>query len=280
MSAVAKTIWMIESRFGVPLTLGEMAVHAGVSRYHLSRIFPQATGYSISAYLRGRRLSEAAKALAGGAPDILSVALDAGYGSHEAFTRAFRDLIGLTPDEVRRRRRLDDLPLVEPLRMDNEVSVKLSEPRIETRPAMRIAGLMDRHEMTMGASIPAQWQRFNDYCGNVPGEVPGVTYGLCGEFFVDEGVFEYMSGMEVSETAELPREFKLITVPAQRYARLAHRGHITTIRSTIGAVFEEWLPRSGYRQKRAPWSFVEYYGPDFNGSTGLGTVEIWIALED
>ena len=92
MSAVAKTLWIIESRFGMPLTLEEMAVHAGVSRFHLSRIFPAATGYSISTYLRGRRLTEAAKALAGGAPDILGVALDAGYGSHEAFTRAFRAL--------------------------------------------------------------------------------------------------------------------------------------------------------------------------------------------
>ncbi len=67
MSAIAKTIWMLESRFGQPVSLDELADHAGVSRSHLSRIFPQVTGYSISAYVRGRRLTEAAKALAGGA---------------------------------------------------------------------------------------------------------------------------------------------------------------------------------------------------------------------
>ncbi len=280
MSAVAKTIWMIESRFGVPLTLEEMAVHAGVSRYHLSRIFPQATGYSISQYLRGRRLSEAAKALAGGAPDILSVALDAGYGSHEAFTRAFRDQFEMTPDEVRRRRQLEGLRLVEPLRMDNEVPVELCAPRIEHRGPMRIAGLLGRHHLNPGAGIPAQWQRFSPFVGNVPGEIPDAAYGLCGRHFTETGECEYMSGMEVSETAELPHEFTLITVPAQRYARLAHRGHITTIRSTIEAIFARWLPTSGYRQKHAPWNFVEYYGPDFNERTGLGTVEIWIALVD
>ncbi|WP_055049294.1 AraC family transcriptional regulator [Devosia sp. A16] len=280
MSAVAKTLWIIESRFGMPLTLEEMAMHAGVSRFHLSRIFPQATGYSISAYLRGRRLTEAAKALAAGAPDILAVALDAGYGSHEAFTRAFRELIGLTPDQVRRRGRLDDLPLLEPLRIDHEVRVELCAPRIETRPPMRIAGLLARHVMNGDAAIPAQWQRFNAYVGNVPGEVAGVYYGLSGHHFADTDECEYMAGMEVRETAELPREFTLITVPAQRYARLAHRGHITTIRSTIEAIFAQWLPTSGYRKKYAPWSFIEYYGPDFNERTGLGTVEIWIALED
>ncbi|MBN9348705.1 MAG: helix-turn-helix transcriptional regulator, partial [Devosia sp.] len=79
MSAIAKTIWVIESRIGMPVTLDELAAHAGVSRFHLSRIFPLATGYSISGYLRGRRLSVAARQLAGGAPDILEVALDAGF---------------------------------------------------------------------------------------------------------------------------------------------------------------------------------------------------------
>src|SRR5690606_17927579 len=65
MSAITKTIWLIESRTAELLTLDDLASHAGVSRSHLSRIFPLATGYSISAYLRGRRLTEAAKALAG-----------------------------------------------------------------------------------------------------------------------------------------------------------------------------------------------------------------------
>jgi AraC-like DNA-binding protein len=58
--------------------------------------------------MRGRRLSEAARVLANGGPDILSVALDFGYGSHEAFTRAFRDQFGLTPESVRAQRHLDN----------------------------------------------------------------------------------------------------------------------------------------------------------------------------
>ena len=96
---------------GRPLTLGEVAEASGLSRFHLTRVFPAATGHSVFGYLRGRRLTEAARALVDGAPDILSVALDAGYGSHEAFTRAFRDVLGLTPEEVRARRSLENLPL-------------------------------------------------------------------------------------------------------------------------------------------------------------------------
>ena len=64
MTAISKTIWLIETHFGVPLSLDAMAEQAGVSRTHLSRIFPLATGHSISGYIRARRLTEAAKALA------------------------------------------------------------------------------------------------------------------------------------------------------------------------------------------------------------------------
>ena len=101
MNAVEKALWFIESHFAGEITLEEIAKTAGVSRFHMTRAFGTATGFSIMRYVRGLRLTEAAKALSRGAPDILSVALDAGYGSHEAFTRAFRDEFGMTPEMIR-----------------------------------------------------------------------------------------------------------------------------------------------------------------------------------
>ena len=74
----------------------------------MAHAFGRATGWSVMRYVRGRRLSEAARTLAAGATDILAVALDAGYGSHEAFTRAFRDQFGRTPESVRAQRHLDN----------------------------------------------------------------------------------------------------------------------------------------------------------------------------
>lgn len=277
MTAISKTIWLIETHFGVPLSLDAMAEQAGMSRTHLSRIFPLATGHSISGYIRARRLTEAAKALAGGAPDILGVALDAGYGSHEAFTRAFRDQFGLTPADLRRRRSLDDLTLVEPLSMDAQAKTSLPDPKIEPLPARKYAGLMQRHDMGQSNSIPLQWQRMQPFIGNVPGAVPGAAYGIVVEG--DGNFCTYMCGMEITPSAELPPEFVAIDVPARRWARFPHQGHISTIRSTVGAIYEQWLPKSGEEQAEDV-SFLEYYGPDFNGKTGYGTTEIWIGLKD
>ena len=277
MSAIAKTIWLIETHSLDPLNLDDMAAHAGVSRSHLSRTFPLVTGYSISAYLRARRLSEAAKVLANGASDILSVALDAGYGSHEAFTRAFRDQFGTTPNTVRQRRSLLGLKLVEPLPMHSTDQTVTPDPRIVERPALRIAGLLERHMLATANGIPQQWQKFQGYIGNVPGAVAGPAYGVVTD--ADDNSCAYMSGMEVSPGAELPAEFDVIELPARRYACLAHSGHIATIRSTISALLERWLPQSGHRQAEGP-SLIEYYGADFDIRTGRGTVEIWIGLAD
>src|SRR5262245_13840586 len=105
---IARALWFVESHFAQEITLDDVAAVAGVSRYHLSRTFSLATGTGLMAYVRARRLSEAAKSLAAGAPDILAVALDCGYGSHEAFSRAFREQFDLTPEAVRTRGRAAD----------------------------------------------------------------------------------------------------------------------------------------------------------------------------
>src|ERR1700761_5329388 len=82
MNPAQKALWVIESHLAGPLSLDEIAAVAGVSRFHLVRAFVAATGFSVMRYVRARRLSEAARRLAAGAPDILHVALEVDSGSH------------------------------------------------------------------------------------------------------------------------------------------------------------------------------------------------------
>jgi len=277
MSAIDKTIWMIESRAGQSLGLDELADHAGVSRSYLSRIFPLATGYSLFGYLRGRRLTEAARVLAAGASDILSVALDAGYGSHEAFTRAFRDQFGLTPDELRRRGSIHGIAIVETLNMSDQNQVKLDPPVIESRPAMRFAGLRERINMDSPTGFAALWQRFSQHLGHIPGAAGPAAYGIVAG--ADNSSCDYMAGVELKPGGGLPEGLKEMKAPARRWARISHHGHVSEIRNTIRAIYDQWLPGSGYEQAEDV-SFIEYYGPDFNPMTGRGTCEIWIGLKD
>src|SRR6201999_1730459 len=141
MNPAQKALGYIESHLAEPLTLDEISNVAGVSRFHMVRAFAAATGFSVIRYVRARRLTAAARALAAGAPDILQVALDADYGSHEAFTRAFRDHFGVTPETVRATTRLDKLKLQEPILMESPAFDTISSPRFETGKALLIAGI-------------------------------------------------------------------------------------------------------------------------------------------
>ena len=277
MNPAQKALWYIESHLADPLTLEQIAVIGGVSRFHMVRAFAAATGLSVMRYVRTRRLSEAARALAGGAPDILNLALDADYGSHEAFTRAFRDHFGVTPEAVRRSTRLDNLLLQEPIVMDSTVIDNLQAPRFETGKAMLVAGVGERctHE-NGGAGIPNQWQRFHQKVGDIPDRVGQVAYGVCcnGD---DSGNFDYIAGVEVSDFSDLPREFSRVRIPEQRYAVFTHRDHISSIRRTVNTIWNHWLPASGLNAADAP-SF-ERYDENFDPLTGNGGLEIWVPVK-
>jgi AraC family transcriptional regulator len=276
MTPVAKALWLIENRSASDLTLDEIARLCGVSRFYMSRAFALATGQPVMRYLRGRRLTDAAHALAAGAPDILAVALEAGYGSHEAFTRAFRDHFGVTPEVVRSRRHLDNLATVEAIRMDPKLLVDLETPRFENGKALLVAGLGARYTFDTSEGIPAQWQRFAAYLGHIPGQVGNTTYGVCCNAD-DAGHFDYIAGVEVSSFADLPKDLARVRIPAQRYAVFTHREHIAAIRGTIYTIWSKWLPESGHLVADAP--NFERYGPDFDRRTGTGVVEIWVPIK-
>ncbi len=276
MNLVGKALWYIESHFAEELSLETVAAACDVSRHHMARAFGLATGHPVMRYVRGRRLTEAARALAGGAPDILSVALDAGYGSHEAFTRAFREQFGVTPEAVRLRGEVGTLELMEPVKMRQYPNVALAEPRREHGEALLIVGLRARYSLETIAGIPAQWQRFGPYIDTIPARADGKAYGVCREF--DEaGHYDYVCGVAVSRTAELPADLSTMRIAAREYLVFRHAGHVAGIPATWRAIMNDWLPASGYRIADAP-SF-ERYAEDFDPHTGLGGIEIWIPIE-
>jgi AraC family transcriptional regulator len=277
MNPAQKALWFIESHLAEELTLDQIADIAGISRFHMVRAFAAATGLSVMRYVRARRLTEAARALAGGAPDILNLALEADYGSHEAFTRAFRDHFGVTPEAVRAVARLDHLKLQEPIVMDSTTLDHLAAPRFETGKPLLIAGLGERYSWETGAAIPGQWQRFGQSVDHIPGRIGAVAYGVCcnGD---DAGNYDYIAGVEVADFSDLPREFSKVRIPEAKYAVFSHADHISTVRRTINTIWNHWLPASGLKVSDAP--NFERYDEKFDPLTGNGGLEIWVPVRE
>ena len=84
-----------------PLNRQVLAQVAGFSVPHFHRIFAAETGESIASYVRRVRLERAGHKLRFGAIDITEVALAAGYDTHAAFGKAFKQQFGLSPSEFR-----------------------------------------------------------------------------------------------------------------------------------------------------------------------------------
>ncbi|HEX6373969.1 MAG TPA: GyrI-like domain-containing protein [Longimicrobium sp.] len=158
-----------------------------------------------------------------------------------------------------------------------EIRMTSIEPdRIVERGAMLLAGLRRVHSFGgAGDSIPEQWRAFREL-GALPGRQGTAAYGvMCGADPAAQ-TFEYMTGAEVAALDALPPGLGRMRVPAQAYAVFTHRGHVSTLHATWDAIWNEWLPRSGYRLANTPE--FELYDARFDPRTGAGVIEVWASI--
>ena len=162
--------------------------------------------------------------------------------------------------------------------MQHALANKLESPRTEKGPELLIAGLGERYTSETSGRIPAQWERFARYIGKFPGQVGKAAYGVLCKLD-DAGHLEhdikYVTGVEVSDLAQVPAEWSRVRIPAHKYAVFTHRDNVSTIRQTWSTI-HRWLPKSKWKVADAPQ--FERYGESFNGATGDGGVEIWIPI--
>ena len=92
----------IEDDLDREIDVTALARVAQTSEYHFRRMFSTLSGLPLSEYVRRRRLTQATAEILDGDAGVLEVAVKYGYGSADAFTRAFKAMQGMTPSEARR----------------------------------------------------------------------------------------------------------------------------------------------------------------------------------
>jgi AraC family transcriptional regulator len=176
---------------------------------------------------------------------------------------------------VRAQHRLDNLELIEPIKMDETLIENLSPPRFENGKPLLVVGLSERYDSQTSAGIPAQWQRFGPHLGHIPGQLGNTAYGVCYNSD-DEGSIDYMSGVEVGDFSRVPEGFARLRIAPQRYAVFFHADHISSIRRAWYTIWNKWIPESEYQAIDAPG--FELYDERFDPRTGTGGFEIWIPI--
>lgn len=275
MSLTNKALFIIERNLTGDLSLGEIASRCGVSRFHLAHAFGEATGQSLMEFVRARRLTQAAYALAGGANDILAVAFDASYASHEAFSRAFKAQFGKTPDEVRKAESVAGLKLVDAMRLIEATGLRLQEPRTEKLGEILFVGLAEKFMFGDTQIIAGQWQRFmSGPYHAIEHKTADVPIGI--DTQDEDGAMIYVCAAQVTKFGKIPKGLTKGFLAPRTYLVFAHDDHITKLDNTYAAIWNEWFPEHGRTPAEAPG--FQRHNATFDPRTGNGGVTIWIPV--
>ena len=275
----------IEANLTERFALVDVAAAAGVSPYHYCRIFQGLTGDSVMGYARKRRLSEAALRLANGTPvRLIDLALDSGFESQAALTRAFKRRFGVAPGEARRRG-LRWLPRIRaPLDRAGLIHLRESvtmEPRLIERDDIHIVGLTASFDQENAAGIPDLWRRFRPKSADIPCMVSASYLGVVEMTDIETGAFDYTVAYETSKPVDPPGEFTAKTLAGGRFAVFTHKiravPFVPELRQTMRFIYGTWLERSG--EALRAWYDFEFYDERFSRETMRGEIDIHIPIK-
>jgi len=167
--------------------------------------------------------------------------------------------------------------MVKTLKIPDGSGVELRSPRFVSSGPLLIVGLPQRHSFETSQDIAGQWQRFMGAYREIGNKAHPIPVGVSTNMD-DDGNFEYICGVEVSQFSTVPRGLVQLRIPAQTYAVFQHREHISRIGVTYSAILSNWLPSHNCVVAEGP--SLERHLETFDPRTGFGGVEIWIPLKD
>ncbi len=277
-----KAIDHIEVRLTAELTLPSIAASAGLSAYHFSRMFHALTGETVTSYVRRRRLTEAARRLLAGDARLIDVAIEYGFDSQAAFSRAFKREFAVPPGTYRRMRRPRPWIYRPPITADELQShqeFRTMTPRIVDKPAFNVVGLAAEFSNATKAEIPDLWRRFRTRVADIPGAPHDHYFGLC--VAADGDNFTYVAAAEVDDLSAAPADMFARQIGEQTYAvftvQLRGKDPIgEEISRANRFIWTTWLPKSDYSFARAP--DFEYYDSRFDPAHLSGEIDVCVPV--
>lgn len=273
----------IEEHLRGDLDPAELARIATTSEYHFRRLFSALAGMPLSEYVRRRRLTVAGAEVLAGGRTLLEVAVRYGYGSGEAFARAFRAVHGVGPGEARR----TGAALRSQPRMSFRLVVEGNSSmryRIVEKDAFRIVGRGARvplvhegenlaiaaHIRSIGREALDRLARLSD--GEPAGVLSAVTHLSDGR---EEGAeLDYWHG--AVSGADVPEEFDALDVAAGTWAVFENEGpYPKALQYLWRDVFTEWFPSNPYASRPGPELLSVRPSEDWT----TARAELWIPVE-
>lgn len=263
------------------LDVAVLARIAATSEYHYRRMFAALAGMPLSEYVRRRRLTVASAEVLAGRP-LLEVALRYGYGSADAFARAFRATHGVSPGDARR----NGAPLQSQPKMSFRLTIEGStsmQYRIVEKPAFTVAGKKAR--------VPLIYEGENhaimDFVRGIPPETSARIAALSdqeprGIVAVTDNVEDQQrEGSELDyyhaalTASEVPEDLDALEVPAGTWVVFQGEGQMPQAAQYLWRdSYGQWFPSNPYRMRPGPSVLRVELSED-----GTGNAELWLPIE-
>lgn len=248
------------------------------STFYFYRLFSVIIGKSLAAYIRERRILYASNMLCTTDRSIIDIALECGYDSAQSFTRAFKNIQGVSPQVYRKQgfHTLIESPDEMIRKFTNHIKGGIFvQPNIFKREKMIIAGVQGD-----GSQTAEVWKEFEKRMNVKP--LKNVVSNDGYEIRISDGEKDLVFvGNAVSDTNTMD-DYSILTLPASKYA--SFDVYVTNGYDSENNAMTEWLENNQdhYVEKLmndGSHYCVEHYDERFEGNEADSIVEIWIPIE-
>jgi AraC family transcriptional regulator len=299
-AAVERAVESVRAGLDEAIDWTSLARQAALSPLHFHRIFRGMLGETVVELHRRLRLERAAFRLATTDAPVTHLAFEAGYETHESFTRAFRDAYATTPSEFRARG-ASARPSCSPtarIELASRAGIHFAEPmperidivfteethamhvEIETLPEKRVAAVAHRGPYN---TISQAFNRLHELVRQADLFVPPVA-AMVGIYYDDPETtpaFELRAdaGLVVPSGVALPAGLSEVRLPAGSYAKFTHIGPYQKLGDAWARFMGEWLPHSGHRMRDGV-SYERYWNTPANAKPEDLKTDLYILLAD
>lgn len=278
-----KAIDYIEDNLGAQIDFDEISKIMCQSAVNFQRTFSIVTDITVNEYIRRRRMTLAAFELQNSNIKVIDIAMKYGYESPEAFTRAFKEIHGISPMTARK----EGSPLKSYPRITFLLSVKGDEVmnyRIESKEAFKVYGIEGIFTPDDGKNlteIPNFWLETmkNGEFERLQKSTHGTSniHAICQYRETGANTFPYMLFAYKTKESETAG-FAEVEVPSATWAIFRTRNHTVeetsaVIQDLTKRMYTDWLPTANY--EKVDGYELELY---FNTDDGQCYCETWIRV--
>ena len=238
--AIQSAISFIEQHITDDITAEDVANHVHISSFYFQKGFSMLCGYSVTEYIRNRRLALAGGALAATDMKIIDIAMKYGYDSPDSFTKAFTRFHGVSPAMVRK----NDVTIKTFAPLKLEILLKggyLMNYKIIDKESFTVLGASKKFEYeNCKQEIPMFWQ---EHYAKGHGKYVGGMFGINIDEQMGNDSFEYLIADLYNPNTEITEGFVTRTIPAFTWAVFSCDGPLPTALQDVNTkIFSEWLP--------------------------------------